>query len=555
MNLHVWAGRIGLGDTSGHRYAARDRGHERKKVPIGTVARVHRVVAHPAEPLDGVIAAVVIVLAIGGAASLIPGVQVRVLAPSLDLVLDTVTTLVTLSVAALGWVRFRQRNEPVALVQCAAFLVLAIAGTAALGVVVAGLDRQAGMALAAPGQAPLYTFMLARLLAAALLVVGGIDALRNRHPRWPRLVVAGSALVIVLAIVLVETRQGTLPPLATMPAATGPVGASAAGTVLPVPTALGAALGILGSGLYLWAAGLSRRLYRRDRSIGDGYLAVGLVCAAFAQVASALYPGMYSGLVTSGNLLRLAFDVILLLGIQAEAGTTLARLRLANGELARLQVVEVERAALAERARLSRELHDGLAQNLWLAKLKAARLAAMPAIGTEAGVLAGELDAAIDAGLAEAREAVAAMRLAAEPVGTLRELLARSVDDFADRFGLRVEFTCDSDLPVLSTHAQAAALRIAQEALSNVRRHADATLVGVRVAVVGDRLVMTVSDNGCGFDPETVGEAAYGLASMRERAGLIGAELHIESAPQDGTQVSLRVPIEAAVTPVVRAAG
>ena len=66
---------------------------------------------------------------------------------------------------------------------------------------------------------------------------------------------------------------------------------------------------------------------------------------------------------------------------------------------------------------------------------------------------------------------------------------------------------------------------------------------------------MTVTDNGCGFDPETVGEAAYGLASMRERAGLIGAELHIDSAPQDGTRVRLLVPLASAVTPVVRAAG
>ena len=97
------------------------------------------------------------------------------------------------------------------------------------------------------------------------------------------------------------------------------------------------------------------------------------------------------------------------------------------------------------------------------------------------------------------------MRLAGEPVGTLRELLSRSVDEFADRFGLRVEFECEADLPVLSPRAQAEALRIAQEALSNVRRHADATVVRVRAGVEDGRLVVAVGDNGRGFDPDAVG--------------------------------------------------
>ena len=130
-------------------------------------------------------------------------------------------------------------------------------------------------------------------------------------------------------------------------------------------------------------------------------------------------------------------------------------------------------------------------------------------------------------------------------------MLAHSVDDFADRFGLRVEFECEEDLPPLSPRAQAEALRIAQEALTNVRRHADASLVRVRAAVEDGRLVLVVGDNGCGFDPATVGETAYGLASMRERAALIGGELRIDSAPQDGTRVSLLVPLQLATAPAM----
>ena len=241
--------------------------------------------------------------------------------------------------------------------------------------------------------------------------------------------------------------------------------------------------------------------------------------------------------------------MILLLGIQAEARAAVSRLRRAHEDQARLQVIELEHAALEERTRLSRELHDGLAQDLWLAKLKSGRLAALPDLGPEGRTLAGELGEAIDAGLVDAQQAVAALRLSAGPAGTLSEVMSRSVDEFADRFGLRAEFEGQPDLPRLSPRVQAEALRIAQEALNNVRRHADATVVRVRAAVEDGRLVLVVHDNGRGFDPASVGRSAFGLASMRERAGLIGGELRIESRPLDGTRVSLLVPVALVVAP------
>ena len=213
---------------------------------------------------------------------------------------------------------------------------------------------------------------------------------------------------------------------------------------------------------------------------------------------------------------------------------------------AQLLVQERALAAAAERERLARELHDGLAQDLWLAKLKATRLAAQPELGPEARALTEEVTAAVDAGMAEAREAVAMMRAAWETGESLRELLARSLGDFEDRFGLSVEFDCGADLPALSSRAEAETLRIVGEALTNVRRHADATVVRVRGGVDDGRLVLEVRDNGRGFDPGSVGDAAYGLAGMRERAAQIGAELEIESAPRKGTRVRLVVPAGAA---------
>ena len=501
--------------------------------------------------LDGVLIVVVAVLAVGVSGSVaIPVLRVRFLATPLDLVLSTLTTVVTLAVAALEWVSYRQRGERVAPLRAAAFLVLAIANGSAVTLMITGLDRQAGMTLAAPGQAPLYDFSVARVFAAALMVLGGIGSLRAWRLNHAGAIVVGSGLAVVIMFALVQVGADRLPSLGSLDAPGLSGNPADVSSLLPRPMPLGAAVQILGAALFLWAAGAARRLHRRDRSVSEGYLAVGLVFAAFAQVDTAIYPGAYTGLVSAGDLLRLSFDVILLLGIQAEARAALSRLQAANDELARLRVVELERAGLEERARLARELHDGLAQDLWLAKLKIRRLAGLPDLGAEGRALAGEVGDAVDTGLAEAQQAVAALRLSGEPVGSLCELMSRSIDEFADRFGLRAELECQPDLPELSPRAYAEALRIMQEALSNVRRHADATVVRVKVAVDDGRLVVVVADNGRGFDPDTVGPSAFGLASMRERAALMGGELRIESQPSDGTRVSLLVPVSPVPAPV-----
>jgi signal transduction histidine kinase len=524
------------------------------------MAESHRPVPGPHQPaapkasaaLDAALVTVIVVLVVATAvAAVVPGVHFQVFAPALDLVLDTITGAVTLAVAALAWVRYRQGGEPMALFQVAAFLVLAIASILNVALQVSGLTVLAGMGLANPGQAPLYVQTFARLLAAALLVVGGLGSLRSSRLDHPVAVVLGTSGAMLVMILLIQAGAASLPSLGSA----GTLPPPGAGPSMPMPTPLGAAVQVVAAALFLWAAGLSRRLYRRDGSTSDAYLAVGLVIAAFAQVQAALYPGTYAGIVTSGALLRLVFDVLLLLGIQAEAGETLARLHRANEDLARLGAVEAEHAALEERTHLSRELHDGLAQDLWLAKLKTARLAAQPELGPEATALAGELGQAIDAGLADAQQAVAALRGSREPAGTLCDVMSRSVDEFADRFGLHVELDCQPDMPQLPARTQAETLRVALEALSNVVRHADATVVRVRASVEDGRLHLMVRDNGCGFDVGALGDDAFGLASMRERAALIGGELRIDSRPSDGTRVSLLVPLAGAGTPGVGGPG
>ena len=292
--------------------------------PIGSPTPTRR----PLSPLrfalslDGLLIGAVIVLAIGTTASVVvPSARVHIVAPSLDLVLDTLATVVTLAVALLGWVRFRERGEPMALFQAAAFLVLAIANALNVVLIVTGLEERAGLALMAPGQAPLYAFTFARLFAAALLVLGGIASIHRWRVEHAPAIVLGSAVALFVMIALVQAGAGRMPLLEAVESSG--LGGDAGRVTAPTP--LGAGFQVLVAGSFLLAAGLSRRLHRRDGSIGYEYLAIGLVVAAFAQVNAAAFPGVYVGLVTSGDLLRLAFDLILLLGIQAEARAALAR--------------------------------------------------------------------------------------------------------------------------------------------------------------------------------------------------------------------------------------
>jgi len=89
--------------------------------------------------------------------------------------------------------------------------------------------------------------------------------------------------------------------------------------------------------------------------------------------------------------------------------------------------------------------------------------------------------------------------------------------------------------------------RILQEALNNVRRHADATVVRVRTERTGPISRISVTDNGRGFDPSAVPAESYGLRGMRERAELVGATLDIRSRPKDGTRITVEVTTEEAV--------
>jgi signal transduction histidine kinase len=495
--------------------------------------------------LNAVLAATVVVLAsLSAAVVFLPMLGGQHVEAGLDLVLDTFATVVTLGVALVAWVRYREIGAPVALFQASAFLVLAIASGASLLFIVGRLDvAVSDFGLNMPREAQPQITMAGHLIAATLLVVGGAVSLRGVRVGQHWLILLGPAVALLAIIQFAGAWSPYVPPLSSVFILAYLPTWPSFQPVPPSPTPLGVGLHLVCGGLFVLAGVFTRRHYRRTGAMGDGFLAVGLVFAAFGEFHAAFYPSTYGGLVTSGDILTVAFAVVLLVGIEAEGRATRAALGRASETLARLKDVDVRRAALEERTRLSRELHDGLAQDLWLAKLKIGRLTAMRDLAPEARVVCDDLTRAIDAGLADARQAVMTLRLGSEPAVSLRELMAHYVDDFADRFGLLAEFQCEGDLPRLTPRAEAELLRIVQESLNNVIRHADATVVRVRAWVVDSHLELVVGDNGLGFEPSEVKEGCFGLASMRERAHIIGGELTIDSRPQDGTRIQVSVPL------------
>jgi signal transduction histidine kinase len=464
----------------------------------------------------------------------------------LDLVINTVATLAAGVVSALAWVRHREGGQITGLYQASAFLVLCVTNSTAVVVSALGVEDALGASLAQAGQGMLYVVTIGRLLAAILLLVGAVAAERG----WPPavqpsriLLLAPTALLgfVVAALLLL---QPPLPPLI------GPEGLAqlrrdpAVPLVLPgVEPTLVVTHGVIGVG-YLIAGYRYYRLHRRHPQTSTSFLAVGLVIAAFSQIHFAIYPGAYPSLVSTDDALRLAFYVVLMVGMNAEARADARAIRRANANMRRLREAELTAAAVEERARLAREVHDGLAQDLWFAKLKQGRLLQQPELGEEARKLVDEIGNAIDSGLAEARQAVMAMRVGPEGASTLSEVVERYVDDFGDRFGLRARYEQENELPALPPKIQAELLRIVQEALNNVRKHADATLVRVRAEALDGAVRFTVADNGRGFDPAAVNLMSVGLHSMRERAALLHGTIEIDSRPQDGTRVSVTVPVD-----------
>ncbi len=316
-------------------------------------------------------------------------------------------------------------------------------------------------------------------------------------------------------------------------------------------------------GLVLFVAGLALSLPRRQLPPGRRFAGLLILGAsscvlAAAQPEGAGFAGIYFVMVIGGMRLERDAAIVACGGSLAALVATLAiegnpatiagllfsvipwflimrlirRMAVQNAELRASRAAHAESAALAERGRVARELHDVLAHSLSALslQLEGTRLLARDR-GADPEVVEGLEHAhrLATSGLTEARQAIAALR------GDELPQLA----DLAEHFpGATLTVTGQPREP--SSEAQLALYRTAQEALTNVRRHSDSDRVDVRLDYGHDGTTLTVQDHGDAA-PELNGSHGYGLTGMRERAELLGG--HLTAGPtDDGFKVELWLP-------------
>lgn len=263
------------------------------------------------------------------------------------------------------------------------------------------------------------------------------------------------------------------------------------------------------------AIGFTRRASRE----GDflfGALAVGMVLVAISRVNFFLYPSLYSEVVHVGDFFRLGAYIVLLVG--------------AGGEIQRFWSAQAELAVLRERRRLARDLHDGLAQELSFIR---SQLSSMATGDVRTEMLPHVADAA-DRAYLEARDLLDLVTRGTEHA--LEEQLEAAVRPLAQREGVDVVVT--GRAPDVPPEVRVELVRIACEATTNAVRHARPDTVTVVLDATGPA-VLSVRDDGRGFDPNAVDGRGYGLQTMRARARAIGAELHVRSTLDAGTTVEV----------------
>jgi len=217
-----------------------------------------------------------------------------------------------------------------------------------------------------------------------------------------------------------------------------------------------------------------------------------------------------------------------------------------NTELERLRTADAARAVAEERTRIARELHDVVAHHLvaLIVKGQAVLRLAPTSPGLADESMGWMVGTARDA-LASTRQTVKVLRteddialLAPEP--TLADLgsITRRISDA----GLHVVLDIDNDLPNLDDHTQLTAVRIAQEALTNVLRHARAQRAVVTVRSISGGVFLQIEDDGTTDPPEDFPADGHGVMGMRERAASCGGTLEIDSGPLGGWRVKALLP-------------
>jgi signal transduction histidine kinase len=228
-----------------------------------------------------------------------------------------------------------------------------------------------------------------------------------------------------------------------------------------------------------------------------------------------------------------------------ESQSLLAELQEAHRQLQEYALHAEEMAVVQERNRLAREMHDTLGHRLTVAAVQlegAQRLCSTDP--DRAQVMVGTVRDEVREALGELRSAVATLRAPLEADLQLRSSLQRLITSFEEATGFIVHQVLPEKMPELPGVYRLAIFRAAQEALTNVQKHAEATHVWLMLTSQDNAVTLLVGDDGQGVSLSGE-QAGFGLRGMRERAAQLGGELHLEPRRGGGTQVSFRLPLPA----------
>jgi signal transduction histidine kinase len=220
-----------------------------------------------------------------------------------------------------------------------------------------------------------------------------------------------------------------------------------------------------------------------------------------------------------------------------------AELRGSRQQLAELSS-HLEAAKEEERERISRDIHDELGSILVFLKIEAAQLAGkLPADATKLREKAHSIETLLDQAMSTASRVARELRPGILKEFGLPAAIECQAEDFSQRFGIPCRVQCDEDGIEPEPDTSLALFRIAQEALTNVAKHAHASLVVMRLSRESGNILLEIRDNGRGISRHDMQKPrSFGLRGIRERVSSLGGEFEISAAEHGGTHLVLRVP-------------
>jgi NarL family two-component system sensor histidine kinase LiaS len=214
------------------------------------------------------------------------------------------------------------------------------------------------------------------------------------------------------------------------------------------------------------------------------------------------------------------------------------------GQMERLLRARGDLAALEERNHLARDLHDSVKQQITAASFQLAAASALFERDPQAARASlAEAEKLTQTAGKELNGIIFELRPVALKAGGLERWLREYVDGWQRQNPVKVSLRSEGQAPA-DPQVQQELVRFIQEALSNVARHSQASMVEVLLNSSPQELVLSVRDDGSGFEPNPQSEAGFGLRSMRERIQQAGGSFALESSPGQGTCITARIPLD-----------